>query len=268
MNTSLAELAGRSLGTHSTSYSERDAQLYALAVGACADDLDLVYERDLRVLPCYALALGLWAVEAAGELGAYDPLTSLHAAQHLVVHQELPAAGTVEMTGRVSEVWDKGKAAMVDVEVSCHWFSATYSIFLPGRGGWGGQRGPSAEATEAPMDWHENVDTSGEQAALYRLTGDRHPVHIDPAVAADYGFARPILHGLCTLGIAARAIAEPAGAHPCSLTELTARFAAPVLPGNTLELSAGSEAGETAFLAAVAGRAVLTHGRARFTPYS
>ena len=264
--TPLPALAGHGLGRRTTSYRDSDAILYALAVGATAGDLDLVYERNLRVLPTFALTLGLWAVEAAGRLGAYDPLRSLHAAQRLTMRSSLPPEGTVEMAGRVAAVWDKGKAAMVDIEVGCPQFTAVYSIFLPGCGGWGGERGPSAAVPErAEPDWHTEHSTDTDLAALYRLTGDRHPVHIDPETAASYGFDRPILHGLCTLGIAARAVAGAAGAHPCDLTELRARFAAPVLPGDTIRLSATAGGPEVPFTAHVGDTAVLTGGIARFT---
>lgn len=261
----LAGLAGRDLGTQVVGFDDRDTILYAIAVGARADDLDLVYEKRLRALPTMACAFGLWAVEAAGRLGAYDPQRSLHAAQRLVMHQPLPAEGSVEMRGRVASVWDKGKAALMEIEVSSDVFSAGYSIFLPGAGGWGGERGPSAAKGEdvslRPIESHQ---TSAELAVLYRLTGDRHPVHIDPQVAAGNGFARPILHGLCTLGIAARATAAAGGHHPSDLRELQARLAAPVLPGDTIETHAAEDGDSVAFEARVGDVAVITSGRARF----
>ena len=105
----LADLAGTDLGTRAATYDDTAVILYALAVGASATDLDLVYERDLRTLPTYACALGLWAVEGAGRLGAYDPKRSLHAAQRLVVHESLPTRGEIPMTGRIAGVLDKGK---------------------------------------------------------------------------------------------------------------------------------------------------------------
>ncbi|WP_412519467.1 enoyl-CoA hydratase [Actinomadura madurae] len=260
------DLAGHDLGTRTIAYTERDAILYALSVGARAGDLDLVYERDLRVLPTYGLALGLWTVEAAGALGAYDPLRSLHAAQSLEVRQPLPPAGTLDLTGRIAAVWDKGTAAIIEVETRCPQFTATYSIFLPGHGGFGGERGPSIPRTTTPGDWHADHPTSESLAALYRLTGDLHPVHIDPDVAAESGFDGPILHGLCTLGIAARTVAAAADAHPCDLTELRARFAAPVRPGAVLRLSATvPEKRTVTFAALVNEKPVLNSGYARFT---
>jgi acyl dehydratase len=261
----LADLAGTDLGTSTASYDDTAVILYALAVGASATDLELVYERDLRTLPTYACALGLWAVEKAGRLGAYDPKRSLHAAQRLVVHQPLPTHGQIPMTGHIARVLDKGKAALVKIEVTSPYFSATYDIFLPGLGGWGGDRGPSATA-EQPVELRSRtlVETDEDLAALYRLTGDRHPVHIDPEVAQANGFERPILHGLCTLGIAARTFAEQVGAHPADLAELEVRLAAPVLPGDTLEVRSGVNDGVVLFETAVGETTVLKGGRARF----
>lgn len=261
----LSELVGTDLGTHTASYDDTAAILYALAVGASATDLDLVYERDLRTLPTYACAMGLWAVEAAGRLGAYDPNRSLHASQRLVMHEPLPSSGEVPMTGRIAAVWDKGKAALVEVEVTSAVFSATYHIFLPGLGGFGGERGPSlAGGDPVVLSDTSTFETAKDLAALYRLTGDRHPVHIDPEVAAANGFDRPILHGLCTVGIAVRTVAGHVGAHPADLAELDVRLAAPVLPGDTLEIASGQGAGTVHFEARIGDKVVLSGGRARF----
>jgi acyl dehydratase len=262
---SLADLAGTNLEEHAATYDDTAVILYALAVGAAPDDLDLVYERDLRTLPTYACALGLWAVEATGKLGAYDPQRSLHASQRLVMHKPLPASGTIVMTGRVANVYDKGKASIVEIEVTSEYFTATYDIFLPGLGGWGGDRGPSSVRTEPPAATHSSdFETSPNLAALYRLTGDRHPIHIDPSVAAANGFDRPILHGLCTLGIAAREIAAQAGAHPADLQELDVRLSAPVLPGQTLTVTSTLQDGQVTFEARSGETVVLSGGAATF----
>lgn len=263
--TELADLAGTDLGSRTVTYSDVGPILYALAVGASADDLDLVYERDMRTLPTYSCALGLWAVEAAGAIGVYDPKRSLHASQRLIVTGDLPVAGAVEMTGRIAHVYDKGKAALLEIEVSASAFIATYQIFLPGMGGWGGERGPSAAAGEQPQfDRVAQHSTSLNLAALYRLTGDRHPVHIDPIVAQANGFDRPILHGLCTLGIAARLAAAHAEALPGHLSELDVRLSAPVLPGDEIDVLTSFVEGTVHFEARVADRVVLGAGRARF----
>ena len=260
----LKDLAGQDLGTRTIAWDAGDTILYALAVGASCDETDLVYERDLRVLPTYACALGLWAVERAGGLGAYDRNRSLHASQFLEMHAPMPRSGSIEAHGRVAGVWDKGKAAIVDIAVECEIFTARYGIFLPGRGGWGGERGPSTSSPEWQATWRGRHATDRNRAALYRLTGDRHPIHIDIEVARANGFDRPILHGLCTLGIAARMLAEPAGAHPCELRRLEARLAAPVMPGDAIDVTAGGDGAGLLFRAVVGETAVLTGGRAVF----
>jgi acyl dehydratase len=263
----IQELSGYDLGSHEASYAARDAILYALAVGAPASQLDLVYERDLRVLPTYACALGLWAVEKAGKLGAYDPRRSLHASQSLRMHRALPRQGTLSMRGRIAAVWDKGKASIVDIAVTSEVFDATYTIFLPGVGHWGGSAGPAAstEPARSGESWEGTCQTSPELAALYRLTGDLHPIHIDPQVARANGFDRPILHGLCTLAIATRMAAAAGRAHAADLVRLKARMSGVVLPGDPISVRARRvAAGEVLFSAEVGGRSVLKDGTAAF----
>jgi acyl dehydratase len=267
----LNELTGVDLGLQNVEYSTRDAILYALAVGAPADRLDLVYERDLRVLPTYACALGLWAVEKTGDLGAYDRKRSLHASQALVMDRPMPCEGMIAMRGKIESVWDKGKASIVNVVVESEVFTATYTIFLPGVGNWGGLPGPAAAASEpAPTGaiWRTTSRTTPDLAALYRLTGDLHPIHIDPEVARANGFDRPILHGLCTLGIAARVVADAAAAHPCDLRMIKARLSAPVVPGEMIAVSAQSAGEKVLFEASANDRAVLKDGHAVFAPWA
>ena len=264
---SFATLTGTDLGGRLLEYDERDAIIYALAVGAPADRLDLVYERDLRVLPTIAMGLGLWAVEAVGELGLYDRTHSLHVGQRLEVQQAFPRRASMPSTGRVSAVWDKGKATVVEVEVRSDPFVATYTIFVPGVGGWGGERGPAgAKAPEPGPTWSVERETRADAAALYRLTGDRHPVHIDPVVAAAGGFERPILHGLATLGMAALEVAAARGDHPAELRSLSAHFAAPVLPGERLTFEAdASGEGPVAFAVRAAdGTIAVKDGEAAY----
>ena len=265
MSKHLSQLAGQDLGAHVSTYETGKPILYALAVGAAATDLDLVYERDLRVLPTFGCALGLWAVEAAGRLGAYDPKASLHVAQKIRVHRPLPPSGGIEMRGRVANVYDKGKAALLEVEVESEFFTATYTIFLPGKGGWGGDRGPSAPpAAAVAFTEATEMATDPGLAALYRLTGDLHPVHIDPEVARANGFPRPILHGLCTLGISARLVALQHGVHPAELRSLEARLTSPVLPGDALRVESGRGDEGIHFQALSNGVVVLGGGKAVF----
>ncbi len=141
-----ADALGLDLGRRVVSYDEDDAILYALAVGASADELDLVFERNLRVLPTFALPHCLWACDELGARGFFSSADALQAGQRLELLAPLPRSGTLELSGRVAAVWDKGSAAVFEVEVSCESFRALSTIFAPQRGGWGGERGPRRRA--------------------------------------------------------------------------------------------------------------------------
>lgn len=256
---------GRDLGERTAAYDDRDAILYALAVGAPATDLDLVFEDRLRVLPGFALTRAQWAPDALGALGAFDTATAVHGSQRLVVREPLPPAGELTMEARVAAVWDKGSAAIFDVEVETRYFLATWSIFAPGAGGFGGERGPSGPRPPGGAPDHElRVPTRPDQAALYRLLGDRHHMHIDPEAAAAAGMPRPFMHGLCTLASVTLPLAEAVGAHPADLVELEGRFASPVFPGDTLAVRAWADGDAIRFDAAANGGTALSGGRARF----
>lgn len=260
-----AQWRGHDLGTRTVGYDERDAILYALAVGAGATDLDLVFEDRLRVLPTFALTLAQWAPDALGSLGAFDTSTALHGSQSLEVLAPLPRSGEITMSARVGEVWDKGRAAVFEVVVESDFFVATWSLFAPGAGGFGGERGPSAPAApEGEADVVGTLSTGADQAALYRLTGDRHHIHIDPEAAARIGQPRPILHGLCTLAAATLPLADMLGAHPADLRELFGRFAAPVFPGDRAQVRAWGGPADARFDVATETGAVLSGGRAVF----
>ncbi|SEG87373.1 N-terminal half of MaoC dehydratase [Thermomonospora echinospora] len=256
---------GRGLGTRTAAYDEDEAILYALAVGASPGDLDLVFEERLRVLPTFALTRAQWAPDALGSAGAFDVTTAVHGSQRLRVRRPLPRSGELEMTARVAEVWDKGRAAIFEVVVDSAYFEATWSLFAPGRGGFGGERGPSARRRpDAPPDHELTVQTAPNQAALYRLLGDRHHMHIDPEAAKTAGMPRPFLHGLCTLAAVTLPLAEAAGAHPADLVELEGRFAAPVFPGDRLQVTGWNDGEAVLFEAAVDGTTVVSGGRAQF----
>ncbi len=237
----LKDLAGCDLGTRRLDFSADDAILYALAVGASASQLELVYEQNLRVLPTYGCALGLWAVEAAGDLGAYDRTRSLHVGQSLKVHEPL-RPGAIQMRGCVRSVFDKGRLTIVEVEVSAPSFEAGYTILLPGIGGWGGPPPEPSEPWEPLVGaWTGTVAVGPDAAALYRLTGDKHPVHVDASVAAGMGLDGPILHGLATMGMTARAVAAAVDAHPADLSAARVRFSNPVYPGCELRIAAEAD---------------------------
>ncbi len=259
------EWKGVHLGTRAVAYDERDAILYALAVGAQATDLDLIFEERLRVLPTFALTLAQWAPDALGSQGGFDTRLSVHGSQQLVVLKDLPRSGSIDLSARVTEVWDKGAAAVFDILVECEYFEATWSIFAPGSGGFGGERGPSKPAGPVgEPDAVLPVQTYSTQAATYRLTGDRHHIHIDPEAAAAIGQPRPIMQGLCTMAAATLPLAAHLGTHPADLTELAGRFAAPVFPGDRLDLSTWADGAAIDFELSSAGTAVISGGRLRF----
>jgi 3-hydroxyacyl-CoA dehydrogenase/3a,7a,12a-trihydroxy-5b-cholest-24-enoyl-CoA hydratase len=236
-------------------YDERDVSLYALSVGAAADPLDVsdlafVYElagSGLRVLPTFAVTLGLsvlWQLSAAPGM-RFNPALLLHGEQYLHVPRPLPLAATVTNRARVAQVYDKGSGALVLLDVHSEDASGTpvafnqVSVFIRGLGGFGGERGPS-NATEVPGDrppdavYRQRIPEN--QALLYRLTsGDRNPLHADPAFAAAGGFPRPILHGLCSFGYAVRAVLRTfAGNDPGRFRSARTRFSRHVFPGETL----------------------------------
>ncbi len=169
------------------------------------------------------------------------------------------------MSARVGDVWDKGRAAVFDVVVECEFFVATWSLFAPGAGGFGGERGPSAAAVpEGEPDTTTTLSTRDDQAALYRLTGDRHHIHIDPAAAAHIGQPRPIMHGLCTLAAATIPLARAVGAHPADLTSLAGRFASPAFPGDDHEIRVWGNRDTLQFDVRTGDNAVVSGGHATF----
>ena len=235
---------GRHLGERTVGWTDRDAILFALAIGARPDQLDLVFERDLRVLPPFALTLAQWAPDLLGTAGAFQVGTALHGAQRLEVLAPLPAEGELTMSARVGDVWDKGSAAVFDIVVESRSFIATWSLFAPGAGGFGGERGPGRPAPRAEEPtWRRELPVAANAAVLYRLLGDRHHIHVDPAAAGAIGQDRPILHGLATLAASTLVAAQEAGAHPADLTLLEGRFVAPVYPGETVEVRGWGDGG-------------------------
>ena len=185
--------------------------------------------------------------------------------------------GTATLTSTIAGIYDKGKAAVVVFETGAvlsdgqPLFTARSSVFIRGEGGWGGDRGPSGPANVPPErapDHQVTYQTSPDQALVYRLSGDRNPLHSDPAFAAMGGFDRPILHGLCTYGYTCRALLHTlAGSDPARFEHMEGRFSAPVLPGDALTVSIWSTGdGEAVFSTATHdGTRVIDQGLCRFT---
>ncbi|HEX2795764.1 MAG TPA: MaoC/PaaZ C-terminal domain-containing protein [Immundisolibacter sp.] len=264
-------------------YSVRDSQLYALATGLGADPVDtrqlpFVYEQNPQALPMQAVVLGYPGFWMKDPATGVDWVRLVHAEQSLTLHRPLPASGEVIGRTRVVGINDKGpgKGAIVYSQRTLHdavsdALIATLdsSTFCRGDGGCGGADAPPmrlAPTPERAPDAVCELPTLPQQALLYRLCGDFNPLHADPAVARAAGFERPILHGLCTFAVAGHALLRTLCDYdPARLTQLQARFSAPVYPGETLRTEIWHEAGAVAFrtLAVERKLVVLSHGRAQ-----
>ena len=252
----------RALGWESptvkSEYGERDVSLYALGVGAGRNPLDpkqlsLVYEMNsdgFYALPTMTAAMSVGLIMKMAMDGQQAPGLDygldriLHGEQYTELLRPLPAKQKLSHRAKVKAIYDKGKGAVVVMEVKT--FDEEndllaineISTFVRGAGGWGGDRGPSGDPNATPdraPDATLEEKTADDQALLYRLSGDVNPLHADPGFATSFGFQKPILHGLCTYGFAARHVAQAlANGDPRYLKSVRARFAEPVFPGETL----------------------------------
>ena len=227
-------------------YTWRDVVLYALGVGATAQDLSLVYENapgGLKVLPSFCVVPAVRAFPYFGEDIEWSLM--LHGEHTIRLSRPIPPEGRLFQTGVITDIFDKGKGAVFHVKITGntgdgnHLYDAHWAIFYLHAGGFGGDPGPKAESITPPggvePDFSFSCKVDKNQAALYRLSGDRNPLHIDPEAAKRGGFDRPILHGLCTYGIATRSLVMgPLNGDVDRLKEFKARFSSSVYPGDTL----------------------------------
>ncbi|WP_137872183.1 MaoC/PaaZ C-terminal domain-containing protein [Rhodococcus sp. Q] len=265
------------------SWTERDVILYHLGLGAGTASLDpaelgWVYEKDLRVLPTFAMVAGqgvsAGAVKPAGmNLPGIDIdlRKILHGGQSLTLHAPIPASGTATVSSRVADVWDKGKAAVIVLEQTAAdadgnplWTSGM-QIWARGEGGFGGDAGPeaSAAAPEREPDKVLASPTSTQQALVYRLSGDLNPLHADPAFAKMAGFDQPILHGLASYGVVCKAVVDGLlDGDPSRVQSFSVRFAGSLYPGETIDTAVWRDGDRLTLLATCPerdGQPVLTH---------
>lgn len=266
-------------------YTRRDTILYALGVGAGAGnpsaDLSLIYEKNLSALPTMAVVLATGPMWVADPATGIDLAKLLHGEQFLTIHKPLPAEGRVRGRSFVQEIYDKGvdKGSVMmlareifDDATGDLLATTTSAVFLRGNGGCGGptsgQPKPHPMPEDRAPDRIVDLITRQEQAAIYRLSGDLNPLHIDPKFAAMGGFERPILHGLCSFGLAGRAVIRSlCNGEPTRLRTLNLRFASPVLPGDTLRTEMWREGpNQAVFRVRAVERdvVVLTNGYAEF----
>lgn len=278
------DLVGQTRAARRRSWTSKDALLYSLAVGAGQQDplseLEFTTEntsgRPQRVFPTFScVAMGGGPPELPPGI---DLSKMLHAEQSFELHRELPVEGEALITSRVTDVLDKGRGALAVNETTAvdpegnPLVTIRGSFFFQGYGGWGGPRGEKAtwQRPSSPPDFLVEYPIRQDQALLYRLTGDRNPLHSDPVFAARGGFARPILHGMCTFGFAGRALTHTvAGSDPSRLRRMSARFAKPMLSGQTLTMSIWNCGPTILFQAAdESGDIILDHGTAVVEPTS
>lgn len=282
----LEQAVGAELQGTTFSWDEDDVILYHLGIGSGVpptdpDELRYVYEGDLHVLPTYATIPQFPIMMSIGMTPGLDvnPAMILHGEHEIVLHDPIPTAGTVTQTGRVADVLDKGKGALVIIEIVSvlkktgrPLFTNRASIFIRGEGGFGGQSGPSTAELDPnrPPDHVVESPTLPQQALLYRMaSGDKNPLHADPGFAALAGFDRPILHGLCTYGMVCKAVVGRAvGAGPGAVASFRARFSGVVYPGETLVTSVWEEGDRVRVSADVRERGVtvLSNGEIGLRP--
>jgi acyl dehydratase len=278
------DAVGQSLESPEYGWSDKDVLLYALAVGASQGDataeLEFTTENtsgvELRVLPTFG---ALIAQQAAlrPKIGDVPPGMALHAEQAVTLHAPLPVTARVRARCTVHGIFDKTSGALVVSEVDiCEadsgvaLLTARSGTFLRGEGGFGGDRGPRTEWQRPGRDPDVIVTypTRPDQALLYRLTGDRNPLHSDPELARRRGTDRPILHGMCTYGFTGRALLHSlCDSDPGRFGSMSGRFTAPVLPGEEITVSIWSDGGTARFQTARAdGTVAIDHGTFSYRP--
>jgi acyl dehydratase len=265
------------------SWTSKDALLYALGVGAGQTDptgfeLEFTTENSQntpqRVLPTFPVIIGMGA-GAMPSFGDINWAMLVHGEQSIEVFGEIPPEGTVESVTKIVGIYDKGSGALAVMETESKYvdsgkpaFKVRMGAFIRGEGGFGDSRGPElparVKAPEKAPEKEVTYATRTDQALLYRLSGDRNPLHSDPAFAELAGFPKPILHGLCSYGVTGRALLHAlCDSDPARFVGMDARFSKPVMPGDTLTVRMWKEGKGSAIFQTVTqdGTVVIDNGR-------
>ncbi len=252
-------------------WTDRETMLYALGVGMGADPMDenelpFVYERNLKAMPTLASVVA-WG--AGPGMMNINFLMVVDGERRITFHKPMPAGANIIADSRVLGAYDKGKdkgaviineTVLKDAATGEPIATLESSIFARGDGGFGGpsegQPEPHAVPTRAP-DMSVDIPTRPDQALLYRLSGDRNPLHSDPEFAKRAGFPRPILHGMCTYGISCRAVLQTYAEYdPTRFKYHAARFSSPVFPGETVTVDLWKDGQVISFEARIKARGV------------
>jgi acyl dehydratase len=244
---------GAKLPEGESSYTKDQVILYHLGIGAGVPatdpgELAYTYEKNLKVLPSFAVIPAFGAMGGIASIPGmqFNFAMLLHGEQEVILHKPLPPAQKLKTSGHIPEIYDKGKAALVILESTARdeqgekLFTNRFSLFIRGEGGFGGDSGPKAgnAAPERKPDGVITRTTLPQQALIYRLSGDKNPLHCDPDFAKMAGFDKPIIHGLCSYGIACKAIVdEVLGGDVNQVARYQARFAGVGFPGETYQVS-------------------------------
>lgn len=267
-------IIGKSIGPFEQTYNWKDVALYSLGLGAGVEDLEFVTDDPPpKVLPTFGVVPAFQPVfEALGQTGG-NLVTLLHSGQKTELLKPFPPQGTLRTTATIRGIWDMkiGALTTIDTETEIKGETVTrtsWQLLLRGEGKFGGPRPPKllriSPKDGVPPDFSVEISTQPHQALLYRLNGDINPIHARPEVAAQAGFDRPILHGLCFYGMAARiALRELAQNDPANFVSFEARFGKVVFPGDTLVIEGWrEEAGKAAITVTVkeSGEKAIANG--------
>jgi len=251
MTIDLEKVLGFEFPESTYTYAQDDVILYHLGIGAGVPqtdpgELEYTYEKNLKVLPSFATIPAMDAAPPEDGPPLEVNLSAVHGDHDIELHRPIPSNATVTQRARVTEVWDKKKAAVVVIRIETRdeegrlLFTNSMAEFRPGEGGFGGESGPGIgnAAPQRDPDGVIEVPTLPQQALIYRLSGDKYAYHVDPEAAALGGFEAPFMHGLCSYGIVCKAIVDGVlGGDVTRVSRYQVRFSGVVFPGETYRIA-------------------------------